>query len=381
MAGGSGSSGEKTEKPTAKRLSEAAKEGDLLQSRELATALVVVAGAGWLALMGPSAVAALREMLIHALRFDHRDLVNFAPAARGYSLLSGLAIPFGGVLLATLAAAIAAPAVLGSLGFRTGAFAVKPSKLNPMSGIKRIFGIQGLIELSKSIVKVALLGAVGFWLIWDRLTAIISAGSMGLEPALGELGGMFVLACIAMSGALFVIAGMDVPMQIFQRAKRLNMTKQEVKDENKESEGSPEVKGQLRRKQYETMNSSTRKAVAEASVVLMNPTHFAVALRYHPGKDFAPVVVARGRDAIALAIRELADAKSVPVLQYPELARAVYFTSRVGQVVDESLYMAVATILAFVFRIEHRMASEMDRPFVEVPENLRFDADGKKITD
>jgi flagellar biosynthetic protein FlhB len=282
------------------------------------------------------------------------------------------------VLLVTLLAAIAAPAVLGSLGFRSGAFKPKPAKLNPLTGVKRIFGLQGLIELGKSIVKVLLMGAVGFWLIWHSLNTVIGAGRMGLEPALAELGGTFVLACIAMAGVLCLVAGMDVPMQIFQRGKRLNMTKQEVKDENKESEGSPEVKGHLRRKQYETMNASTRKAVSEASVILTNPTHFAVALRYHPGKDFAPVVVARGCDAIAQAIRELADDKAIPVLQYPELTRAIYFTSRVGQVVDEALYMAVATVLAFVFRVENRIATEMDRPFIDVPDDMRFDANGAK---
>jgi len=201
---------------------------------------------------------------------------------------------------------------------------------------------------------------------------------MGLEPALAEVGSIFILACVAMAGALFVIAGIDVPSQIMQRNKRLYMTKQEVRDEHKEQEGSPEMKGQIRRRQHEMMNNSTRKAVAEASVIITNPTHFAVALRYHPGKDAAPVVVARGRDVMAAAIREVANEKSVPVLQYPELARAIYYTSRAGQIVDEALYMAVATVLAFVFRVENKMATEMDRPFITVPETMRFDADGKK---
>jgi flagellar biosynthetic protein FlhB len=379
MAENNTGGGEKTEAPTAKRLSEAAKNGDILQSRELATALVVMAGVAWLAITGPSVFAALSQMMAQALRFDHDDIVNFSPAERGYALLSGLAIPIGGILLATFIAAIVAPAMIGSLGFRPGAFAPKPKKLNPMTGMKRIFGLQGFIELGKSLAKVIMLGAVGFWLIWDRLTAIVTMGRSGLEPALVELGSMFILACLAMAGALFVVAGIDVPAQIMQRSKRLNMTKQEVKDENKESEGSPEVKGNIRRRQYETMNGSTRKAVAEASVILTNPTHFAVALRYQPGKDMAPIVVARGRDAIAAAIRELGDSASVPVLQYPELARAIYFTSRAGQIVDEGLYMAVATILAFVFRVENRLAGEMDRPFIAVPDHLRFDADGRKI--
>ena len=282
-------------------------------------------------------------------------------------------------MLATFLAAIAAPALLGSLGFRPGAFAPKPEKLNPLSGLKRIFGMQGLIELLKSIAKVGLLGSIGVWLIWDRLTEITGLGKAGIAPAIADVGSIFIFTCLVMAGGLFLIAGIDVPAQIMQRAKRLGMTKQEVKDEHKESEGSPELKGHIRRRQFEVLSGSTRKAVAEASVIITNPTHFAVALRYRPGQDAAPVVVAKGCDAIAASIRELADTHGVTVLQYPELARAIYFTSRAGHIVNEGLYMAVATVLAFVFRVENRMASEMDRPFITVPDDLRFDAEGRKL--
>jgi flagellar biosynthetic protein FlhB len=377
MAGDQG--GEKSEKPTAKKLDDAAKKGDILQSRDLATALVVMAGIAWLAVAGPALVQAMREMLVEALRFKREDIVDFSPAQRGIELASGIALPAAGVLIATFLAAIAAPALLGSLGFRPGAFAPKASKLNPASGLKRIFGMQGLIELVKSIAKVGLLGCIGVWMIWDRLTAINALGKEGLAPAISDVGNIFILTCLVMAGGLFLIAGIDVPAQIMQRAKRLAMTKQDVKDEHKESEGSPELKGHIRRRQFEVLSGSTRKAVAEASVILTNPTHFAVALRYRPGIDAAPVVVARGCDAIAAAIRELADSNGVTVLQYPELARAVYFTSRAGQIVNEGLYMAVATVLAFVFRVENRMANEMDRPFITVPDDLRFDADGRKM--
>jgi flagellar biosynthetic protein FlhB len=370
--------GEKTEKPTPKKLQDAAKKGDILQSRELGTALVVMAGIGWLAVAGPSFIDALSDMLTQALRFRRDDIVDFSPAERGLDLLTGIALPVAGVMLATFLAAIAAPALLGSLGFRPGAFAPKASKMNPGAGLKKIFGTQGLIELLKSIAKVGLLGSIGVWMIWDRLTAIIGLGKQGIAPAMADLGNMFILTCLLMAGGLFLIAGIDVPAQIIQRAKRLGMSKQEIKDEHKESEGSPELKGQIRRRQFEMLNGSTRQAVAEASVIITNPTHFAVALRYKPGVDAAPVVVARGSDAIAAAIRELADQNGVTVLQYPELARAIYFTSRAGQIVNEGLYMAVATVLAFVFRVENRMASEMDRPFITVPDDLRFDADGKK---
>ena len=379
MSGNSNGGGEKTEKPTPKKLQDAAKKGDILQSKELATALVVMAGIGWIAITGPSVVDSLSEMLIEALRFRREDITDFAPAARGMSLLTGIALPVGGILLATTLAAIAGPAILGSLGFRPGAFAPKASKLNPAAGLKRMFGMQGLIELLKSIAKVGLLGSIGVWVIWDRLTAIIGLGKAGIAPAMSDLGNMFIMTCLIMAGGLFVIAGIDVPSQIMQRSKRLGMSKQDIKDEHKESEGSPELKGQIRRRQFEVLSGSARQAVAESSVVITNPTHFAVALRYKPGQDAAPVVVAKGCDAIAAAIRDLADQNGVTVLQYPDLARAIYFTSRPGHIVNEGLYMAVATVLAFVFRVENRMASEMDRPFIHVPDDLRFDADGRKL--
>ena len=378
MAGGSEGGGEKTEKPTQKKLDDAAKKGDILQSRELGTALVVMAGIGWLAVTGPSLIDALSDMLVEALRFRRDDIVDFSPARRGLALLTGIALPVAGVMLATFIAAIAAPAILGSLGFRPGAFAPKASKMNPAAGLKKIFGTQGLIELLKSIAKVGLLGSIGVWLIWDRLAEIVGLGKTGIGPAMAGLGNIFIFTCLVMAAGLFLIAGIDVPAQIMQRAKRLGMSKQDIKDEHKESEGSPELKGQIRRRQFEVLNNSTRQAVAEASVIITNPTHFAVALRYKPGVDAAPVVVARGCDAVAASIRDLADQNGVTVLQYPDLARAIYFTSRAGQIVNEGLYMAVATVLAFVFRVENRMASEIDRPFITVPDDLRFDADGQK---
>ncbi|MCW2410255.1 MULTISPECIES: flagellar biosynthesis protein FlhB [unclassified Sphingobium] len=379
MAQEASGGGEKTEKPTAKRLTDAASKGDILQSRELSTAMVVMAGVGWLAIAGPALIDAIRLMLAEALRFDQGDIAGFAPEQRAYHLLAIIALPLAGVLLATVVAAIAAPAVLGSLGFRTGALVPKPERMNPINGLKRIFGMQGIIELIKSLAKVVLLGSIGGVLLWRQFDAIHGMAKTGVMPAMSEMGHIFVVVTLALAAALFLIAGIDVPAQIFQRMKRLNMSKQEVKQEHKETEGSPELKGAIRRRQYETLNGSVRKAVEEATVVLTNPTHFAVALRYHPGRDAAPVVVARGSDEIAAAIRTLAADQGRPVLQYPELTRAIYFTSRAGQEVDERLFMAVAAILAFVYRIEHAMATEMDRPHIDLPDAMRFDADGRNI--
>lgn len=379
MAQDSPGGGEKTEKPTPKRLADAAKKGDILQSRELSTALVVIAGIGFLAVAGPALINAIRQMLTDALRFDSGDITEFAPGQRAVHLISVIFLPMAGIMLATVVAAIASPALLGSLGFRAGAMKPKPEKMNPLNGLKRMFGMHGLIELMKSLAKVLLLGSIGGALLWNQLESIQGMAKTGIAPAVSEMGSIFIIVALTLSAALFLIAGIDVPAQIFQRSRRLNMSKQEVKQEHKETEGSPELKGAIRRRQYETLHGSVRKAVEEATVILTNPTHFAVALRYQPGRDAAPVVVARGSDEIAAAIRSLAAEKGRPVLQYPELTRAIYYTTRAGQEVDERLFMAVAAVLAFVYRIEHSMATEMDRPYIDLPPEMKFDSDGRNI--
>jgi len=368
---------QRTEAPTPKRRRDAAARGDVLQSRELGTALVVLVGAGWIALAGPMMMSALQDMVGQALSFGAGDVRNFDPGAAVLRLIGIVALPLLGLFALTLAAAVGAPAMLGSLGLRGGALAFKGGKLNPLSGMKRIFGLQGLIELVKSIAKVALLGSVGLWLLLSQSRATIGLGNADIRTALGGIGNTFVVAVLIMATALVLIAAIDVPAQIYQRLQRLKMTKQEAKDEHKQTEGSPELRAAIRRRQHEVARNSARSAIADATLVLTNPTHFAVALRYRPGVDAAPAVVARGRGVTAEAIRELAAEHEVPMLSYPQLTRALYYTSRVGQAIREDLYMAVATVLAFVFNLDAALAAGGRQPAVEVPQGLRFDTSGR----
>jgi flagellar biosynthetic protein FlhB len=367
---------QQTEAPTDKRRRDAVEKGDVLQSRELGTALVVMAGAGWLALAGPWLLRSLEHMVAGALSFGPEAIDDFQPGRTLTDAIMGVSAPIVVLFVMTLLAAIGTPAVLGSLGFRWSAIAFKPEKLNPTAGLGRMFGVQGLIELGKSIAKVILLGSVGVWLLMNRATELTTLGRQDIVPALFQLGHVFIISTLIMALALVLIAGIDIPAQIFQRGGRLRMTKQEVKDEAKQTEGSPEVRAQIRRRQQETLQGSARKAITEAAVVLTNPTHFAVALRYRPGFDPAPIVVARGRGATAEAIRELAKESEVPILSYPVLARAIYFTTRSGQLIREDLYIAVATVLAFVFNIETALADGVRQPEIEVPSEARFDEDG-----
>jgi len=370
---------QKTEDPTPKKLADAAKKGDVLASRELGTAMVVVVGAAWLALAGPAMVGSLELMVRDGLSFGFEDVRTFDPAGAFLRLLAIIAIPVIVLFGLTMIAAVAGPALLGSLGFRGEAIGFKGSKLNPLSGVKRIFGLQGLIELGKSILKVLLIGSIGVWLLMGELPGLIGLGALDIRAAIYSVGGTFVFAVLLMAGALGLIALIDVPAQKLQRTRRLRMSKQEIKDEHKQSEGSPEVKGHLRAKQREIAKGSVRKAMAEATVVLTNPTHFAVALRYKQGADAAPIVVARGRGITAEAIRELASEQNVPMLSYPELTRAIYYTSRAGHFVREDLYLAVATVLAFVFNLDAARAAGHAPPTIAVPPEARFDADGRRV--
>jgi flagellar biosynthetic protein FlhB len=369
--------GERSEAPTQKKLRESVEKGDVLQSRDLGTALVMMAGAAWLALGGPLLVQACADLLRRALSFDRSAVVDFEPGAALLGIGLKILLPLAMLFAATLVAAIGTPALLGAFGFRWSAIAFKPDRINPLAGIKRIFGMQGLVELGKSLAKVLVMGAVGWWLLSSRIKGLTTMGQGDIRLAMTDLGQSFVFAVIVMAGGLVLIAGVDVPAQMIRRTARLRMTKQEVKEEHKQTEGSPELKGAVRRRQMETARRSARTAVAEASVVLTNPTHFAVALRYRPGEDAVPVVVARGRGATADAIRALAEEAKVPMLSYPQLARALYFTTRAGQVIREDLYVAVATVLAFVFNIDRAMAEGRRPPEVEVPAEARFDENGR----
>jgi flagellar biosynthetic protein FlhB len=368
---------QQTEAPTEKRKREAVEKGDVLQSRELGTALVMLAGAAWLAVAGPMLMGSLQAMLVDGLTFGAKDIRHFAPADVAARLLGFTLLPLALLFALTLVAAVGSAALLGSLGFRAGAFAPKASKINPMTGLKRIFGTQGLIELVKSLAKVTLLGAIGWYLLDGELRRLLSLSATDPAPALGAFGDAFVTAVLLLAVALAAIALVDVPSQFFQRSARLRMSKQQVKEEHKQTEGSPELKGAIRRRQHEVLRGSARSAVQEATVVLTNPTHFAVALRYRPGEDAAPIVVARGRGATAQAIRELAATSAVPVLSYPQLARAIYFTARTGQIVREDLYLAVATVLAFVFNLDAMLAQGAPQPAVVVPPAARFDESGR----
>jgi flagellar biosynthetic protein FlhB len=371
---------QKTEAPTPKKRADAAREGDVLMSRELATALMMLAAAGWLIAAGGWFVQSAGDLVRRGLTLTAADITDFAP---GEALLRNgveILLPLASLFALALGAAIAAPALLGSFGWRGKAMEFKGNRMNPMSGIKRMFGLHGVMELGKTIAKVLLLGSIGYWLVSVNLPAIMTMAATDLNAAIGLAGQAIGQAMVALAGGLVLIALIDVPSVWFQRNNRLMMSKQEVKEEMRQSDGAPELKQAQRQRAHEILSGSARKAVSDATVILTNPTHFSVALRYRPGVDAAPVVVARGRGDVALSIRELARGASVPILEYPQLARAIYFTARAGRVIPEELFVAVATVLAFVFQLERAMAEGRTPPPVDIPPSHHFDPDGRRET-
>lgn len=369
--------GDKTEAPTAKRRKDAIERGDILKSREFATALIVLAGCGWIAMLGPQMVKACEGLMTASFRFGRADIEDWSPMRPLIQAGLGFAPTVGGLFLIAMIAAVLSQAGLGSFRFNGSLLQPKFSRINPASGLKRIVGPNGWIELGKSLLKVALLGSIGAWLMWKTAQPTLGMStSSDVAGVVGHLGGTFVWILFTMAGGLVLIAGIDLPIQIVRLLGKLRMSKQEVRDENKETEGSPEAKQHLRQRQREMSRRSVRKAVATADVILTNPTHFSVALRYDRVNDNAPVVVAKGRGITALAIRDVAGDEKIPILEYPALARAVYYTSREGQEIRDDLYPAVATVLAFVFGLNQR-AGTMP-PAIEVPTTARFDENGVK---
>lgn len=359
----------RTEAPTDKRRRESAERGEVLQSRDLGTFALIGAGTLWLALFGAGLAAGAAEALRTGLAGAGGAWSAGAVAAAG---------PLAGPLLA-LAGLAMAGGVAGSLAtsarFNWSAAAPRPARVDPAAGLKRLASPAALVELAKSLAKFGLLAGAAWWVLAGALPGLLGLAAMDPAAAGARIGGLLGRLLGALCAALLIAAVIDLPVQWRRHMGRLRMTRQEVRDEARESEGSPETRSALRRAQRAAARTALRPALAEASVVLVNPASFAVALRYRPGADAAPVVVAKGREVIAAAIRDLAAQRGVPVLRYPQLARALYFSVRVGDAIREELYKPVATVLAFVLNLDRARAAP---PEVEVPEALRFDAEGRR---
>lgn len=367
--------GEKSFAPSEKRKREAAKRGDVIRSRELATAASVAIGAAWLSLAGPWVLNMLAEVLRAGFTWDKSALDDFTP---GRLLMGALLAGLPPILVLGLAVVLAS--LVSQLGFGEGRWlggnlAPKGSRINPMSGLKRMFGLTGLIEMAKGIAKVALLGTIAWTWAEGRLEAFARLGRGNLFAELAYAWDALVQLLFWLSAGLFVIALVDLPVQLVRRMMRLRMTLQDVRDEQKESEGSPEKKAAIKERQRKIAMGGLVPAMKDAQFIITNPAHFAVALAYDPAMAPAPLVIAKGRGDRAQAMRQMAPEFSLPVLSYPALARSVYFTTRERQMIREDHYVAIAAILAFVLAL--RRGEHRHPPQVSVPVTVRFDAEGR----
>lgn len=359
---------ERTEEATPRRLEQAREKGQVPRSRELNTTAMLLAGAGGLLVLGPFALARLAALFEAAFRFD-RQLAFEADAP--VLQLGRLALE-GAIAIAPLCAllflvAMVTPLSLGGWSFSLQAVAPKLEKLDPVKGLGRIFGPKGLMELLKALAKFVVVSGAAALLLSSLAGDLLALVTLPIEGAIQRTAWLCGLTLLLMALVTVLIAAVDVPFQLWQHARQLRMTRQEIKDEFKETEGRPEVKARIRQLQQELAQRRMMDAVATADVVITNPTHYAVALKYESHRG-APRVVAKGVDQIALAIRERARVHRVTRLEAPPLARALYHTTRLDQEIPPALYLAVAQVLAWVYRL--RAAAADGNPAPERPSDL-----------
>lgn len=358
---------ERTEEATPKRQADSKKKGQIARSRDFNTMAIVSLAAAALLIMGGGLVDDLSMLMTKGLSPTRAQIFDPMQTANLFldGILDGLItiIPF---LVLMFLAALLAPVLVGGWAFSWESLTPKFSKLNPISGLKKMFSLKSLIELLKTMAKFVLVTSVAIAVFWSQSDSFLKLGSQSLDEAMRHAGELFGWGFLLLSLALVIIAAIDVPFQVWDHLRQMKMTLQEVKDEMKDSEGRPEVKGKIRQLQREMAERRMLEDVPSADVVITNPEHFAVALTYNQSNGQAPVVVAKGADIIAASIRKVAIHNDVTLVEAPPLARAIFYNAEIGDEIPEALYLAVAQILAYVYHLKTATAEGTDAPDVPV---------------
>ena len=344
---------ERTERPTTRRLEKAREEGQVPRSPELSAAAVLLISAASLRLLGGSIGSRLLELMRSGLSVSPAEAMDpgLALPALSAELLRALVV-CAPVLGLTMIAALVAPLALGGWNLSFGALAPDFSRLDPIAGFGRFFSVRGAVELAKALAKFVVVAVIAVAVLHKQTPQLLSLGAAPLAVGIAQAASLASDALLAVSGGLALIAAIDVPYQLWQHSKKLSMTREEIREEMKESEGTPEVKGRIRRMQREIARRRMMHEVPKADVVVVNPTHFAVALRYDESRMRAPLVVAKGTDLVAARIREIATEHSVPVFEAPPLARALYHSVEIGNEIPTTLYVAVAQVLTYIYQLK-----------------------------
>ncbi len=354
---------DKSEEPTEKRLTDARKKGQIPRSKELNTFMALMTAAIMLLFVGDSIAKGLARLMQQ--QFSLSREVIFDPASPiiyfeqvlmdGLLLIVPLVIPLVIVALIT-------PMMLGGWNFTMESMAPKVSKMNPFSGLKRMFGVQGVVELLKAVVKIALVFFVAGALFNVKFDQYMGLSSLSLNGAVTKALDLIMFGFLILSSTLILVVAIDVPFQLWNTKRQLKMTKQEVKDESKEQEGNPEVKGKIRQKQMEMSQQRMMDDVPKADVIVTNPSHYAIALKYDPMGTGAPIVVAKGVDLIAAHIRNIALGADIPLIAAPPLARALFYSTEPGEEIPKGLFLSVAQVLAYVFQLKTATENRTEKP-------------------
>jgi len=379
MAEDQSSSAEKSQEPTPRRLEKAREEGETARSRELNTTAILLTGCLGLLIFGGTMAQSLARLMSHNFVLS-RDQVFDTCALFSHlsvSVMQGLTV-LGPLFVILLVAAILGPIGLGGWNFAIKSVIPKGSRLNPLSGLKRMFGHKSLVELVKALGKVIVVVALGLLMLFLNADRIVGLQKMDVLVAMPRALWILGWSVLVMSCAMILIAAIDIPYQLHSHRQKLRMTLQQVKDEAKDTDGKPEVKQRIRQLQYQMTQNRMMAAIPQADVVIVNPQHYAVALRYQQdGQSAAPQLVAKGVDLMAFKIREVAQAHSIPVVEAPVLARAIYYHTKLEQQIPEGLYRAVAQVLAYVFQLRSYRPGTGPRPKLAdelpVPAELRRD--------
>ena len=364
---------EKSEEPTEKKLREAREKGQVPRSIEMSTLLITLSGAVFLYFFGEMMINDFEIILTQGLQFDRAHafdigmLTNRILAIVAHSIY--MVIPFLAVMVFI---ALFSPLLIGGWNFSTQAMSPKISKMNPVAGLKKMVSMFALMELIKALAKFVLIGSVATYFLWHSYEEVISLGSEATRISLAHAGKLIIEAFIFVSLALIVVAVIDVPFQVHEHITQLKMTKQEVKEEFKQQEGNPEIKGRIRQLQTEMSQKRMMQSVPDADVIITNPTHYAIALKYKPDEMSQPEVLAIGSDFMASQIRVIATEHNIPIIEAPPLARALYYNAEIDQPIPYELFKAVAAVLAYVYQLrDGKNAEEVNFHSLPIPKNMK----------